>query len=354
MAVEPFFIGSVWLLKKFLQTIRPGGFIMKNKYKQKWWVAFILIFSLLLGGCSSKVTSNKEESPSVKKGGTKVINIGYQKFGTLNVLKAKGSLEKSLKPLGYQVKWTEFPGGPQLLEALNVGSLDFGHTGEAPPIFAQAAGAPLVYFADSAANPKAEAILVPKDSPIKSVKDLKGKKVALNKGSNVHYLLVKSLEKAGLKYEDIETRFLPPSDARAAFESGNVDAWVIWDPFLADAELNANARILADGTDLVKNREFFLASRNFAKKNPKVLDVIYQELQKSEDWVKANPDEAAKFLAPQIGMSEQTLKLTLSRKNYGIVKIDDKTAKDQQKIADQFYKLQLIPSDINVQDALLK
>jgi sulfonate transport system substrate-binding protein len=332
-----------------------GDLLMKNKYKQTWWTAFILIFSLLLGGCSSGVSSNKnkEESATGKKE-TKVINIGYQKFGTLNVLKAKGSLEKSLKPLGYEVKWTEFPGGPQLLEALNVGSLDFGPTGEAPPISAQAAGAPLVYFADSAANPKAEAILVPKDSPIKSVKDLKGKKVALNKGSNVHYLLVKSLEKAGLKYEDIQTKFLPPSDARAAFESGNVDAWVIWDPFLADAELNANARILADGTDLVKNREFFLSSKKFAQQNPKVLDVIYKELQKSEEWVKGNPDEAAKFLAPQIGMGEQTLKLTLSRKDYGIVKMDDKTAKDQQKIADQFYKLQLIPSDINVQDALLK
>ncbi len=321
--------------------------------KYKWQAALILILALLLGGCSTSVSNNKEEKTAGKKD-TKVINIGYQKFGTLNILKAKGSLEEGLKPLGYKVKWTEFPGGPQLLEALNVGSLDFGHTGEAPPIFAQAAGAPLVYFADSAANPKAEAILVPKNSPIKSVKDLKGKKVALNKGSNVHYLLVKSLEKAGLKYEDIKTEFLPPSDARAAFESGNVDAWVIWDPFLADAELNANARILADGTGLVKNREFFLASRKFAKENPKVLDVIYQELQKTEDWVKGNPKEAAKFLAPQIGMSEQTLDLTLSRKNFGLVKTDDKTISDQQKIADEFYKLQLIPSDINVKDAVLK
>lgn len=137
----------------------------------------------------------------------KIIRIGYQKFGTLNILKAEGTLEKVLEPKGYKVKWTEFPGGPQLLEALNVGSLDLGHTGEAPPIFAQAAGAPIVYFANEPTNPKGEAILVPKDSPIQSVKDLKGKKIALNKGSNVHYLLVQALEEYGIQYEEIEPVF---------------------------------------------------------------------------------------------------------------------------------------------------
>lgn len=326
---------------------------MTSKNKFTWWAAFVLFLAIVLAGCSSSASNSNQSSSSGSKG-VKVINIGYQKFGTLNILKAQGSLEKSLKPLGYTVKWTEFPGGPQLLEALNVGSLDFGHTGEAPPIFAQAAGAPLVYFADSSANPRGEAILVPKNSPIKSVKDLIGKKVALNKGSNVHYLLVKALEKAGVKYSDIKTEFLAPSDARAAFESGDVDAWVIWDPYFADAEIADNARILADGTGLVKNREFFLASSKFAKENPQALDVIYKELQKTEEWVKANPKETAKILAPQIGMSEKTLELTLSRRTYGIQKMNSQVAKDQQQIADEFFKLQLIPSDINVQDALLK
>lgn len=326
---------------------------MYKNNKQAWLAAFILFFLIVLAGCSSTASGDKQSSSSGNNG-LKVINIGYQKFGTLNILKAKGSLEKSLKPLGYSVKWTEFPGGPQLLEALNVGSLDFGHTGEAPPIFAQAAGAPLVYFADSTPNPQGEAILVPKNSPIKSVKDLKGKKVALNKGSNVHYLLVKVLERAGVNYSDIQTEFLAPSDARAAFESGDVDAWVIWDPYFADAERADNARIVADGTGLVKNREFFLASRKFAKENPKVLDVIFKELQQTDNWVKANPKKAAQFLAPQIGMSEQSLELTLSRRNYGIQKMNSQVAKDQQKIADEFFKLHLIPNDINVQDTLIK
>ena len=127
----------------------------------------------------------------------KVVRIGYQKYGKLVLLKGKGSLEEKLKAVGYKVAWTEFPSGPPLLEALNVGAIDFGNTGEAPPIFAQAAGAPLQYVAYEPPAPKGEAILVPKDSPLKSVADLKGKKIALNKGSNVHYLLVKAF-RAGL------------------------------------------------------------------------------------------------------------------------------------------------------------
>ena len=133
-------------------------------------------------------------------GQDKVVRIGFQKYGKLVLLKSKGTLEDKLKAVGYKVVWTEFPSGPPLLEALNVGAIDFGNTGEAPPIFAQAAGAPIQYVAYEPPAPKGEAILVPKDSKLASVADLRGKKVALNKGSNVHYLLVIALEKAGVKY----------------------------------------------------------------------------------------------------------------------------------------------------------
>ena len=164
-------------------------------------------------------------SVGLSYGQDKVVRVGYQKYGKLVLLKGKGTLEEKLRPLGYEVTWTEFPSGPPLLEALNVGAVDFGIAGETPPIFAQAAGAPLVYLAYDPPAPQGEAILIPKDSPLKSVADLKGKKVALNKGSNVHYLLVRALEKAGLKYTDIEPVFLAPSDALAAFSRGSVDAW---------------------------------------------------------------------------------------------------------------------------------
>jgi len=209
------------------------------------------------------------------------LRIGYQKYGTLVLLKARGTLEKRLAAQGVDVKWTEFPGGPQLLEGLNVGSIDFGVTGETPPVFAQAAKADLVYVAYEPPAPTSEAILVPKDSTVKSVADLKGKKVVLNKGSNVHYLLVRALEDAGLKYTDIQTVFLAPADARAAFEKGAVDAWVIWDPYQAAAEKQLQARTLKDGTGLVDNHQFYLATRPYAKDHPKVIEALVDEVRKT-------------------------------------------------------------------------
>jgi sulfonate transport system substrate-binding protein len=132
------------------------------------------------------------------------FRIGYQKAAsTLVLLKAKGVLEKRLEPLGVTVSWNEFPAGPQLLEGLNVGAIDFGYVGEAPPVFAQAAGAEFVYTAFELPTPHAEGIVVKQDSPIRSVTDLKGKKIAFNKGSDVHWFIVALLRKHGLDFGDI-------------------------------------------------------------------------------------------------------------------------------------------------------
>src|SRR5689334_14503582 len=229
------------------------------------------------------------------------VRVGYQKYGTFLLLKACDLLEKKLEPLGYTVSWTEFPGGPQLLEALNVGALDFGITGEAPPVFAQAAGAPLVYVAFEPAAPSSEAILVPKNSALRSVTELKGKKIALNKGSNVHYLLVKALERANLAYSDVTPVFLKPSDARAAFENGDVDAWAIWDPFQASAEVAIEARTLASGDGLVSNHQFYLGERNFVESEPKAVDAILDSIHEIDAWAGANVDEAATELSPAVG-----------------------------------------------------
>ena len=174
--------------------------------------------------------------PGASSAPDKVVTIGYQKYGNLILLKGHGGLESKLAPLGFRVEWREFQSGPPLLEALNAGAIDFGHAGETPPIFAQAASVPFVYVAYEPPAPRGEAILVPKSSPINTLADLKGKKIALNKGSNVHFLLVQALEKAGVKYPEITAIYLAPADARAAFERGSVDAWVIWDPFQAAAE----------------------------------------------------------------------------------------------------------------------
>jgi sulfonate transport system substrate-binding protein len=282
----------------------------------------------------------------------RTVRVGYQKYGTFLLLKASGLLEKKLEPLGFGVAWTEFPGGPQLLEALNVGALDFGITGESPPIFAQAAGAPLVYVGNEPPAPRGEAILVPKDSPIHSLADLKGKTIALNRGSNVHYLLVKALEKAGLKYADVNVVFLAPADGRAAFEHGSVDAWVIWDPFQAAAELTLEARTVADGEGVAANRQFYLGEQKFVAANPAVINIILASIKEIDGWAKDNIDQAANQLAPAVGIPAPILKLALSRQSWGAQSITPEVVGDQQKIADAFYALGLIPKPIKISDVV--
>ena len=272
------------------------------------------------------------------------------------LLKARGGLEKRLAPMHVEVKWTEFPAGPQLLEGLNVGSIDFGTVGEAPPIFAQAAGADLVYVGNEPPASTGEAILVPKDSPIKSVAELKGRKVALNKGSNVHFLLVKLLEKAGVQYKDIDTVFLTPADARAAFERGSVDAWAIWEPFFAAAQRQTGARILADGNGVVSNHQFFLASRPYASKRADVVAIVLEELAAVDQWAKANPKDAATVLSPQIGLDQATLELALSRGGYGVTPVNDARvlSRSSRGLLTPSTTSKLIPKRINVRDATLQ
>jgi sulfonate transport system substrate-binding protein len=287
-------------------------------------------------------------------GQDKVVRIGFQKYGKLVLLKSKGTLEDKLKAAGYRVVWTEFLSGPPLLEALNVGAIDFGNTGEAPPIFAQAAGAPIQYVAYEPPAPKGEAILVPKDSKLNSVADLRGKKVALNKGSNVHYLLVKALEQAGVKYSEIEPVFLAPADARAAFERGAVDAWVIWDPFQAAAEAATGARTLADGTGIVSNYQFYFASKKFLESDPKIVDLVLAQLNEVDDWAKGDIHAVAEQLAPAIGLPVAVVEVALKRQAYGIKPITDGVVADQQQVADTFFTLGLIPKAITVSEVARK
>jgi len=284
---------------------------------------------------------------------TTTLNIGFQKYGVLPIIKARGDLDKALKEKGVNVKWVEFPAGPQLLEGLNVGSVAFGESGEAPPIFAQAANSNLVYVANQPAAPLAEALIVPKDSAIQSVQDLKGKRVVLNKGSNVHYLLLKVLEANHLKLDDIQVVYLPPADARAAFEKGAVDAWVIWDPFFAAAEKQLNAKVIATGQNLVNNHQFYLADRKFAEQHPDVLKIVVNELNTTTQWVSQHQTDAAKLLEKPTGLPLDILNTSISRMGFGVTPISNDVVKKQQDVADAFYQQKLIPNKINIQAAVL-
>lgn len=297
---------------------------------------------MMLSGCA------KEQKQALT-----TLNIGFQKYGLLPIVKQRGDLDQALKAQGIQVKWVEFPAGPQLLEGLNVGSVVFGESGEAPPIFAQAASPNLVYVANQPAAPNAEALIVQKNSPIQSIQDLKGKRVALNKGSNVHYLLLKLLEKNQLTLQDIQVVYLPPADARAAFEKGAVDAWVIWDPFFAAAEQQIGARVLATGQNLVSNHQFYLADRKFADQHPEVLKTVVQQLNQTTEWVKTHQDDAARLLEKPTALDFNILKTSISRMGFGVTPLSSEVIQQQQYVADAFYQQKLIPQPLKIQDAIL-
>lgn len=308
---------------------------------------------LLFAACAGMLTlSMPLHAQAQAQVQAQIVRIGYQKYGTLTLLKGRGTLEKRLAEKGIAVKWTEFPSGPVLLEGLNVGSIDFGTVGEAPPIFAQAAGANLVYVGHEPPSPSSEAIVVPKGSPLRTLADLKGKKIALNKGSNVHFLLLKALEKAGIAYQDIEPIYLAPADARAAFERGSVDAWAIWDPFLAAAEKQIGARVLADGKGLVANYQFYLASRTYFDKNQDTLRIVLDEVAKVDDWGRQNIKEVTAILSAQTGLEASVVELAASRYAYGVKPVSGDVIAEQQKVADAFSRLKLIPKAIVVKDAL--
>jgi sulfonate transport system substrate-binding protein len=277
------------------------------------------------------------------------LRIGYQKSSTLlTILKLRGQLEQELAPLGVKITWHEFSSGLPLLEALNVGGVDLSaDVADTVPVFAQAAGAQLTYFAQESPSPSAQAIVVRSDSPYKTVADLKGKKIAVTKAAGSHYLLIASLEKAGLRFKDIEAAYLTPADGRAAFERGSVAAWVTWDPFLAGVQRQSEVRILADGRNVADYQRYYLASTAYAKARPDVLAVVFEALNKTGKWVKQAPKEAAELLAPAWGLDAKTVELANSRRSYEVRPVLKEALGEQQKIADAFLAEGLLPRKLD-------
>jgi len=279
------------------------------------------------------------------------LKIGYQKASvTLVLARTRGVFEAALNPLGYDVTWAEFTSGPPMLEALNAGAVNFAFTGEPPVIFAQAAGTPIVYVAATNPSPRALAILKPAGSALTSVQELAGKTVAVAKGSSAHYLLVSALAHAGVPYASVTKAFLQPADARAAFASGDVDAWSIWDPFYAGAQA-AGGQVLTDGTGLMPNRAFYSSTEDFSKQHPDALNAAIGVINAQEAWEGQHIAETAADISPSIGLPAKVLNTWFARQKYGVNKLTPAIFADQQKIADAFFKLGLIPAPIDVTNA---
>jgi sulfonate transport system substrate-binding protein len=282
------------------------------------------------------------------------IRIGTQKGGFLSAARQRHTVEDTFKPLGVEIKWIDFRFGPPLLEAINVGSVDFGYVGDSPPIFAQAGGARIRYVATVKSEGNTQAIIVPQDSPIKTLIDLRGKRVAFGKGSSAHNLLIAAMEKVGLSWSDITPAPLAPADATAAFVKGSVDAWSIWDPYLAIAELKQKARVIAFGKDVHTVNAFFIAGSDFVEKYPLLLARLNAVLASEGQWAELHHEEIAKAEADATGVDIEASRRFVDRSNYRVVPIDNDTVKNQQLVADRFARLGLIAKPVNVSEIVWK
>lgn len=281
----------------------------------------------------------------------KTLRIGWQKGGVLALAKAAGVFEKRLADKGVAVQWNEFTSGPPLLEALGAGALDFGSTGDVPPLFAQAAGGNLLYVAATRGAVDGSAILVKKDSPIQTLADLKGKTVAFKRGSSSHNFIVLALEKAGLGLGDINALDLGPQDAAPAFASNQIEAWVIWDPYYAIAAQDPNTRVLTTTEGIVDSFGYYLGNGDFTRQSPHIVAALIDELAKTGANAQAHIDDTVKALSAVTGVPEPVTRTVLTRKGADLgatSPLDDNALAYQQGLADRFFKLGILPKQLDI------
>lgn len=281
------------------------------------------------------------------------IRIGYQKNGVLLLARARRGLEEALKPLGpVKVEWIEFVAGPPLLEAMRAGAIDIGGVGDTPPIFAQSAGAPVVYAAAVPDADTAEAVITPAASPIRTLRDVQGARVGLTKGSSSHLLLIQALASVGLTMADVRPTYLAPPDAASAFASGSIDAWAIWDPYLAMAEQRAPTRTLVNRGGLPPSCAYLIAYRPFAERSPRLLAAVLDQLAKQSAWGNAHLAEAAAIIAARTGIPKDIAALCLKRAPLALKPVTPDIVARQQAAADIFHVQGFIPAPVVVRDAV--
>lgn len=295
---------------------------------------------------------NAQSEPS--RGGSvpAQLRIGFQKSSVnLVLLKQQGTLEARFPDT--KVQWIEFPAGPQILEALSVGSVDVGFTGDAPPVFAQSAGKALFYIGAELPKPQSSAILVPQGSTLQTLADLKGRRVAFQRGSSAHFLVVRALEKAKVGWADISPIYLTPSEARAAFERNSVDAWAIWDPFYAAAEVDARPRVLSNGVGLSDNNSFYLGRPDWVKAHPAAVNTLLRALTDADAWLQSHRAEGSKLLSSFSGLGLATVLRFVERRPATPTRpLWPELVRGQQVVADTFFQQGLIPRAVKVSDVV--
>lgn len=314
----------------------------------KKWKKYLLILIVLLG-IGGAFYGYKQANNSASTTSLKTITIGYQKADPVDISRQRGDLAKKMKKKGYHVVFKQFQDGTALMTALKSGNIDYARLGDTPPIKAQAAGTKLVYIAAGASKENGTGLVIPKNSSVKSIKDLKGKRVAYTKGTSSQYLLLSALKKAGMSASDIKWVNMDQSAASVAFSKGKVAAWSTWDPYTAQAEVQMGAKLLITGKNGVSyNRDFVVAMKNFAKKNTDVSSYLTKYLAADMKWADTHHEKLIKMLMKSLGLSRKVVTKTVERRSYSMGKVTTKIVKQQQEIADMFYSSSLINKDVKV------
>ncbi len=317
-------------------------------------VLSLLISAFSLSGCQKTEPQSTEKATSAEENTVvKNLSIGFQKSSlNLLVVRQQQLFEQAFP--NAKIEWREFPAGPQMLEALAVGAIDFGYVGNTPPIFAQAAAKPLNYVAYEVVAPKGQAVLVHANNKINTLQDLKGKRVVVQKGSSAHELLAKTLQKAGLSWQDIQPIWLPPADARAAFDKQAVDAWAIWEPYLGTAELQGHTKTLVDGSAFPTTYSFYIGNPDFIQKHPDSAQKLINSVNNADQWIVKHQDQALQIYAQSTGLSIPVAQQVLNKrpKPSPVYALNSEVIKSQQQIADLFKQEQLIPVHIDIRHSV--
>jgi sulfonate transport system substrate-binding protein len=307
------------------------------------------ILALVAAACGS--ANAEPNSDALREDGSvdlsKVtLRVGDQKGGSRALLRAAGLLHNT----PYDIEWSEFTSGPPLLEAISSGEVDIGGVGNTPPIFAAAAGSDITAVSANTTTGAVDTILVPKGSPIDSVADLKGKTVALAEGTSANYHLLAQLQRAGVPYDDVDVQDLQPPDALAAFTSGSVDAWAVWDPYAAQAQHDYGATQIASGRGVTNGYNFQMAANESlaSEATRAAIEEYVGRLAEAQRWSNRHPDEWAEVWADETGLSTAVTQMAVDRRFLTPVPIDHKVLASEQRIADTFVRAGLLPEALDV------
>ena len=258
-------------------------------------IAFALL-AILFAACGSAPAASGAASASAVAADPALaeLRLDYATYSPPSlVLKTQGWVEDAFK--GTAVKWVYSAGSSNALNFLQGNAVDFGSTAGSAALLSRANGNPIkaVYIYE---QPEWTALVVAKDSTAKSITDLKGKKIAAQKGTDPYFFLLRTLNQAGLSQADIQFVNLPHADGRTALERGQVDAWAGLDPHMAASELQAGSKLIYRNKDF--NTYGFLNGREtFVSQYPTATRTLIGLYERAKQWISAHPDDAAAILA---------------------------------------------------------